>query len=70
MTDEFDKIRTLHCLQAKELADPRLLEKLQAMYDLLTEGVVHGDPALYTFYMLIGGSLLSTSSFPTPFPVI
>ncbi|KAK4172704.1 hypothetical protein QBC36DRAFT_196396, partial [Triangularia setosa] len=40
----------LHRLQAEELRDPRLLMKLQAMYDMLTEkGVVHGDPALHNF---------------------
>ncbi|KAK4220410.1 hypothetical protein QBC38DRAFT_494452 [Podospora fimiseda] len=40
----------IHSLPAKELGNPQLVEKLQAVYDLLTkEGVLHGDPELHNF---------------------
>ncbi|KAK4204855.1 hypothetical protein QBC40DRAFT_303153 [Triangularia verruculosa] len=60
---------SLHCLQAEELGDPRLLEKLQAMYDLLTEkGVVHGDPALHNFLYVDGRIVALDFEFPYPLP--
>ncbi|KAK4654800.1 hypothetical protein QC762_0069350 [Podospora pseudocomata] len=41
---------SLYNLPTEELGNPRLLEELKDMYNLLTEkGVVHGDPKLHNF---------------------
>ncbi|KAL2179613.1 uncharacterized protein P884DRAFT_268013 [Thermothelomyces heterothallicus CBS 202.75] len=60
---------SLHNLPAEELGNPRLLEELQDMYNLLTEnGVVHGDPQLHNF-LRVGEKIVAIDfEFSRPLP--
>jgi tRNA A-37 threonylcarbamoyl transferase component Bud32 len=56
-------------LSTEELGNPRLLEELQGMYNLLTEeGVVHGDPRLHNFLRVDNRIVAIDFEFSYPLP--
>ncbi|KAL2143200.1 hypothetical protein VTI28DRAFT_278 [Corynascus sepedonium] len=59
----------LHHLPTEDLGNPRLLEELQGMYNLLTEeGVVHGDPRLHNFLRVDKRIVAIDFEFSYPLP--
>jgi tRNA A-37 threonylcarbamoyl transferase component Bud32 len=59
----------LHHLPTEELGNPRLLEELQGIYNLLTEkGVVHGDPRLHNFLRVDKRIVAIDFEFSYPLP--
>ncbi|KAK4095747.1 hypothetical protein N658DRAFT_99969 [Parathielavia hyrcaniae] len=59
----------VHNLSTEELGDPRLLEELQGIYNLLTEkGVVHGDPRLHNFLRVDNRIVAIDFEFSYPLP--